>query len=118
KATCLPLRKFFPEYVAERAPLRKVLIFAQGDGFTTRPIDRDSGINRLVANDMMDREAFYRYMLAYATVFPSATFARHWDTQAGKLRQAIPETVSFIYVVVPPRISSETVCKIREIIEC
>lgn len=117
KATSVVLRDAFPEYVAERAPLRKILTFSQGSELQIAPLDRDLALQRLVVNDLMDREAFHRYMRAYATVFPDGPFGRHWEQLGDILSRAIPETVSFLDVVVPKRITPDIVSKIRSALE-
>lgn len=117
KATSVVLRDTFPEYVAERAPLRKILTFSQGHELQIAPLDRNTALQRLVVNDLMDREAFHRYMLAYATIFPDGPFGRHWERLGEILSQAIPETVSFLDVVVPKRITPDIVSEIRTVLE-
>ncbi len=117
KATSVVLRDTFPEYVAERAPLRKILTFSQGSELHIAPLDRNIALQRLVVNDLMDREAFHRYMLAYATVFPDGPFGRHWEQLGEILNQAIPETVSFLDVVVPKKITPDIVSEIRSVLE-
>ena len=111
------LRDTFPDYVAERAPLRKILTFSQGSELHIAPLDRDIALQRLVVNDLMDREAFHRYMRAYATVFPDGPFGQHWEQLGEILGRAIPETVAFLDVVVPKRITPDIVSEIRSVLE-
>lgn len=117
KATPVVLADVFPDYVAERAPLRKVLTFSQGEQLAIRPLDRTAGVRRLVANDLMDREAFYRYMLAYATVHRDGPMACHWRRLGERLLHAIPEDVPFLDIVVPRRLDAAVVSEIRRALD-
>lgn len=117
KAVPLVLRDFFPEAVAERGPLEKVLTFSQGEQLSIQPMPRAVGLSRLVANDMTDREAFHRYQWAYAAAYPESPVAKHWLTLADRLDRAIPSHVPFYNVIVPRHITPEIVGAIEELIE-
>ena len=78
---------------------------------------RGAALKRIVANDMMDREAFYRYMLAYSSVVPDGRIASHWQDLAGRLDEAIPHEVSFLDVVVPRRLTADVISQVTEAIE-
>ncbi len=117
KATHVTLKDLFPEWMAEQAPLKRVFTFSQGSEFSIGLMDRDSGLKRLVANDMMDRDAYHRYMLAYATVYPNGPIADHWQTLLESLSVAIPETVEFVDVVVPRRVTVEHIDEIAKWME-
>jgi hypothetical protein len=117
KAVSVILRDTLPEAVAERAPLRTVLTFLQGPELRIRPIARTTAVDRLAANDMMDREAFYRYMLVYSAVHPEGRMARHWDVLRGALHAALPGDVAFFEVTVPRRLDGSTNQAIQELLE-
>jgi len=113
KSTPIQLRHHFPEIIAEHAPLRHVLTFSQGPRFAIRPLERATAIRRLVANDMMDREAYYRYMQAYAAVFPEGLVAAHWRRLGENLDRAFPAAATFQDVVVERRITPAMVDEIH-----
>lgn len=116
KSTPIVLRDLFPEIVAEHAPLRHVLTFSQGPRFAMRPLARPVAIQRLVVNDMMDREAYYRYMQAYAAVFPDGLVAAHWRRLGENLDRAFPATATFLDVVVERRITPAMVDAIHRLL--
>jgi hypothetical protein len=113
KSTPIALRELFPEIVAEQAPLSQVLTFSQGPRFAISPLARPVAIQRLVANDMMDREAYYRYLQAYATVFPDGLAATHWRRLGENLDRAFPAGAGFHDVVVERRITPAVVNEIQ-----
>jgi len=66
---------------------------------------------------MMDREAFYRYLLAYAAVYPDGPVARHWHDLGTRLDEAIPHQVPFLEVIVPRHVTGEIVQAIQHVME-
>jgi hypothetical protein len=117
KSTPLILAQVFPNLVAERAPLRRIYTFSQGQEFHVAPMDRASGLARLLANDMMDREAFARYMLAYSAVFPDGPVAGHWQRLRENLSAAVGPEVEFLDVVVPRRLTPAIVDRLAGAME-
>jgi len=113
KSTPIALRQLFPEIVAEHAPLHTVLTFSQGPHFAISPLNRSVAIRRLVANDMMDREAYYRYMQVYAAVFPDGLAAAHWRRLGENLDRAFPAGTGFHEVMVERRITRTMVSEIQ-----
>lgn len=116
KSTCVILRDAFPNLVAEEASLGRILTFSQGRRFSVARLNSEQCVGRLVANDMMDRDAFYRYMLAYNTVFPTGEVSSHWTRLRRNLTEAL-EGVEAFDIVVPGKISSAVVQSIRELAE-
>ena len=117
KATHVILKDVSPDWLAEKAPLKRVFTFSQGKDFSIGPLDRQSGLKRLVANDMMDRDAYHRYMLAYATVCPDGPVANHWRTLLESLSVAMPPAVEFVDVVVPRRVTVKHVDEVEKWME-
>ena len=117
KSTPVVLRSILPDLVAESAPLKKIFLLSQGPEFRSNSIDRQKALNRLVANDMMDREAFYRYMTAYATCYPSGPVANHWNRLYDSLDTAIPDHVDFVDLVVEKRITPQIINHVEAIID-
>ena len=115
KATHVILKDVYPDWLADQAPLKRVFTFSQGGNdksFSIGSLDREAGLKRLVANDMMDRDAYHRYMLAYATVFPDGVVANYWRTLHESLSAAIPPEIEFVDVVVPRRVTTEHINEI------
>tara|TARA_B100001123_G_C15329482_1_gene1030763 strand:+ start:1161 stop:2090 length:930 start_codon:yes stop_codon:yes gene_type:complete len=112
KATHVILKDVDPDRVAHCAPLKRVFTFSQGETFLITMLNRQSGLKRLVANDMMDRDAFHRYMLAYASVFPDGVVANYWQKLHESLSVAIPPEIEFVDVIVPRQITAEHVAEI------
>jgi len=117
KSTPVVLREVLPELVAEEAPLHTVFLLSQGPRFRVSQSSREDAIARLVANDMMDREAFYRYMQAYATVFPRGLVAGHWERLREALDKAMPADTRFLDIVVERRIGPEIVDQVEKLLE-
>jgi hypothetical protein len=117
KSTAVVLRQVLPDLVAEQAPLRKVFLFSQAAGFAMAPLPRAAALDKLVANDMMDREAFARYMLAWCAVHPQDAVADHWRRLRANLDAALAPDAEFVDVTVPRRITPDIVGAIREAID-
>jgi hypothetical protein len=117
KSTPVVLRSILPDLVAEKAALFKVFILDQGQKFNFKPINRLDGLNRLLINDMMDREAFFRYMLAYSSCYPYGSVANHWKKLYQNLDLSIPEDVQFINITLPKRITTPIVDQLEFMIK-
>lgn len=116
KSTPIVLRELLPEVVAEEAPLKNLLTFSQGPEFAIRPMPRATAVHRLAVNDMMDREAFYRYMQTYAAVYPESPVAAHWQRLEQNLDRALPPTAACHDVVVEKRITPDMVEAIQKLL--
>jgi hypothetical protein len=112
KSTPVVLRELLPDLAAERAPLARIFLMSQGPRFRLEPMSRPDALARLVANDMMDREAFYRYMRAYAVHNPAGPVANHWARLHDALDRAIAPETELFDLVVERRITPEVVDRV------
>jgi hypothetical protein len=117
KATHVILKDVDADRLANCAPLKRIFTFSQGNAFLMTALNRQSGLKRLVANDMMDRDAFHRYMLAYASVFPDGVVANYWQTLHESLSAAIPPEIEFVDVILPRQVTAEHVTEIGKWID-
>jgi len=108
------LKQMFPGLAAEKAPIFRIVSLIQGETFQARSITRDTVIRRMLATDMMDREAYYRYMLAYATRYADSPVATHWQRLLANLDAALPPQVEAFELTLPKMITPAILDKITE----
>jgi hypothetical protein len=118
KKSCpVVLKRMFPGLAAEQGPIVRIVSLIQGETFQARAIGRDAVIRRMLATDMMDREAFYRYMLAYATRFAASPIATHWQRLVANLDSALPQRVETYELTLPKMITPDILDRIVEYID-
>ncbi len=118
KKSCpIVLKHMFPGLAAEKGPIFRIVSLIQGKTYQERTITKKEVIGRMLATDMMDREAFYRYMLAYATCYAASPIASHWQRLQANLDAAIPSNVEIYELTLPKTITRETLDKVMTFIE-
>lgn len=117
KSYPLLLKKMYPKLIAERSPIFRMVSLIQGDSYNARKIKRSDLVQRMLATDMMDREAFYRYMLAYSTRYPESTVGTHWERLKTNLESALPPDMEIYELTLPKKITSQILDRIMEFIK-
>jgi len=118
KKSCpIVLKRFFPTLAAESAPIRRIISLVQGQAYGESEISHELLTHRLAVTNMMDREAFYRYMQAYSTVYPNGPVATHWERLRRNMAEAIPAGTELIQVTVPKRLTEDVISRVAELVD-
>jgi hypothetical protein len=107
----------WPDLIAERAPLRTVLLLVSGQRFDAVPVGRDEIVDSLLYNMKLELGELNTWMARYTYVFPDFYKQGWWGEYRRLLLDNVPDGARCLRVEVPRRYDPSVARSLRALLE-
>jgi hypothetical protein len=99
----------FPDSIESNAHLNTFYSLLSGREFDLRRIDHGLILDRTVSNQKLEFFEFTRHIKQYATLFPKADFARHWEIYRETLAMNLSAAIDYFEITLPRKLRSNDI---------